>query len=226
MTSTEGETTTERPRGRRDATEEEPPSEEEPSSEEEPTDPGQTGGGSTGGGSATPAQGGKPAKPGQDARAEGRTPAVAPAAPLVENAPAGPAQIDPEVDAPGVAETIWLHRDLADPTPPAKRLTPSFAHVLKHEAGRADVDWPVVLAALRAGGFDGGAMEATAVRDTAQELADLGARRSAWRAFLAYCGRTAFADRALALRTTTARRPPSARHGLRRLPGRHSSARC
>ena len=32
---------------------------------------------------------------------------------------------DPEVDLPGMAATVWLHRALPDPTPPSKRLSPS-----------------------------------------------------------------------------------------------------
>jgi hypothetical protein len=192
-TTTEEQTTTE------ETPAEETPAEEEPPAEQEPTAPGESGGGSSGGGSK-PAQGGKPSKPGQThAQENGSSSASAPAAPLFEHAPAGPAQIDPEVDAPGVAETIWLHRDLADPTPPAKRLTPYFAQTLQREARRADVGWAMVLAALRAGGFDGGSMGTAAVRDTAQKLADLGVKESPWRAFLAYRGRTGFADRALAL---------------------------
>jgi hypothetical protein len=184
---------------------EEPPAEEPPA--EEPTDPVETGGGSSGGGnsgngggSSQPVQPGKPAKPSKtQSSQDGSQSASTSAAPLATYAQSRPAQIDPEVDAPGVGQTIWLHRDLADPTPPARRLTPSFAQVLKHEAERAHVDWAIVLAALRAGGFDAGAMKTATVRDTARELADLGARRSAWRAFLGYRGRTAFADRALAL---------------------------
>jgi hypothetical protein len=42
-------------------------------------------------------------------------------------------------------------------------------------------------------------MRTAAVRNAAQELADLGVKESPWRAFLAYRGRTGFADRALAL---------------------------
>jgi hypothetical protein len=211
-TTSEETTTEETPTEEETTTEEEPPAEEKPPVEE-PADPGETdddsGTGEPAGGKGSTGNGGdssQPAAPGQPSKAgetqsgqDGSKPASAPTAPLVEHAPTGPAQIDPEVDAPGVGQTIWLHRELADPTPPAKRLTPSFARALKLQARRAHVDWAVVLAALRAGGFDGGAMKTAAVRHTAQRLADLGARQSAWRAFLAYRGRTAFADRALAL---------------------------
>jgi hypothetical protein len=193
-TSTEEETTTEET-----PVDEEPPAEEEPPVDEEPTTPGQPDSPPSGGGSE-PADDGKSSEPGKKHSPEdGSGSAPTPAAPLVEHAPAGPAQIDPEVNAPGVGETIWLHRDLADPTPPAKRLTPSFARTLKREARHANVGWAVVLAALRAGGFDGGSMGTAAVRNAAQELADLDVKESPWRAFLAYRGRTGFADRALAL---------------------------
>ena len=37
---------------------------------------------------------------------------------------------EPEADEPNVAATVWLHRDLPDPTPPSRRLTPAFAQEL------------------------------------------------------------------------------------------------
>jgi hypothetical protein len=50
---------------------------------------------------------------------------------------------------------IWLHRVLPDPTPPARRLAPSFAKRLRTVADRADVRWSLVLAVLRAHGHEG-----------------------------------------------------------------------
>ena len=54
--------------------------------------------------------------------------------------------IDPEADEFG-SSTVWLHRTLPDPTPPAKRLAPAFARMLRQEveddrvrAGHAS--WP------------------------------------------------------------------------------------
>ena len=44
---------------------------------------------------------------------------------------------DPEVDEPGVSATVWLHRRLPDPTPPARRLKPSFAGQLSRTFARA-----------------------------------------------------------------------------------------
>ena len=37
---------------------------------------------------------------------------------------------EPEADEPNVAATVWLYRDLPDPTPPSRRLKPAFAHQL------------------------------------------------------------------------------------------------
>jgi hypothetical protein len=107
---------------------------------------------------------------------------------------------DPEVDEPGVSATIWLHRALPDPTPPARRLKPRFAGQLAAEAKRARVDWALVLGVLRARG-ERGAVPATRLelRRLCNRLVKLGARRSPWSAALALEGRTAFADRAVAL---------------------------
>jgi hypothetical protein len=55
----------------------------------------------------------------------------------------------------GVGAVIWLHRVLPDPTPPARRLAPSFARRLRAVAARAEVRWSLVLAVLRAHGHEG-----------------------------------------------------------------------
>src|SRR5439155_1551904 len=55
----------------------------------------------------------------------------------------------------GGSAIIWLHHALADPTPPAKRLSPAFASELKDVARNAGVRWTLVLAVLRAHGHDG-----------------------------------------------------------------------
>jgi hypothetical protein len=55
----------------------------------------------------------------------------------------------------GGAATIWLHRALPDPTPPAKRLAPAFARELRTVSAAAGVRWSLVLAVLRARGHDG-----------------------------------------------------------------------
>jgi hypothetical protein len=107
---------------------------------------------------------------------------------------------DPEVDEPGVAATIWLHRALPDPTPPARRLKPRFARQLATASARARVDWALVLGVLRARGERGSVPATPAqLRTLSRRLARFGARRSAWSAALALEGRTAFADRAVAL---------------------------
>jgi len=107
---------------------------------------------------------------------------------------------DPEVDEPGVAATVWLHRKLPDPTPPARRLKPSFADQLARTSARAKVDWALVLGVLRASGKRGAAPASPAtLRSLSNRLAKLGAQRNPWSAVLALEGQTAFADRAIAL---------------------------
>ena len=118
---------------------------------------------------------------------------------MIDKGTRSPAVLDPEADADGFFATIWLHRPLPDPTPPAKRLNRGFADMLAREAKRAKVDWALVLGVLRARGFDGSTMGFRPVRTTAVRLAELGARRQAARALRAYGG-AEFADQALALR--------------------------
>jgi hypothetical protein len=55
----------------------------------------------------------------------------------------------------GGSATVWLHRLLPDPTPPAQRLSPRFARQLRQAARAADVRWSLILAVLRAKGHDG-----------------------------------------------------------------------
>lgn len=107
--------------------------------------------------------------------------------------------LDPEAAADGFLATIWLHRTLPDPTPPAKRLDGAFARSLAQEAERAGVHWALLLAALRANGFKGGSMNLAPVRGVAERLATLGAGRTPWRALLAYRGRATYADKVTAL---------------------------
>ncbi|HYY74737.1 MAG TPA: hypothetical protein VE644_00280, partial [Gaiellaceae bacterium] len=139
-----------------------------------------------------------PAAPHLDEGGAGPDPAPEPTL-VSRSAPAGPSELDPEADAEGSFATVWLHRTLPDPTPPAKRLDQLFAQTLAHEAREARVDWALVLGVLRAQGFDGGTMSTAAVRNTAERLAELDADEDAWRALLAYRGQTSFADSALAL---------------------------
>ena len=107
---------------------------------------------------------------------------------------------DPEVELPGMAATIWLHRALPDPTPPSKRLTKPFARNLRYASARHKVHWSLVLGVLRARG-ERGSVPATkrGLNRLAKNLSRLGARKDEWNAALALEGRTAFADRTVAL---------------------------
>ena len=107
---------------------------------------------------------------------------------------------DPEVELPGTAATIWLHRALPDPTPPSKRLTKPFARNLRYASARHKVHWSLVLGVLRARG-ERGSTPATkrGLNRLAKNLSRLGARKDEWNAVLALEGRTAFADRTVAL---------------------------
>ena len=110
------------------------------------------------------------------------------------------AQPDPEVDLPGMAATIWLHRALPDPTPPSKRLTRKFARDLRWASARTRVHWSLVLGVLRARGERGSVpARRPGLNRLAKNLVRLGARRDEWNASLALEGRTAFADRTVAL---------------------------
>ena len=107
---------------------------------------------------------------------------------------------DPEADLPGMAATIWLHRALPDPTPPSKRLTRQFARNLRFASARNQVHWSLVLGVLRARGERGSEPAGKqGLNKLAKRLRQLGARRDEWTASLALEGRTAFADRTVAL---------------------------
>jgi hypothetical protein len=107
---------------------------------------------------------------------------------------------EPEADEPNVAATVWLYRDLPDPTPPSRRLKPAFAHQLARVSKRNHVDWALALAVLRARG-DRGAVPASGaqLRSLTKRLARRGARRDAWGSVLSLEGKTSFADRTIAL---------------------------
>ena len=114
---------------------------------------------------------------------------------------AAPTALDPE--AHGEDATVWLHRILPDPTPPARRLAPAFARQLRATAARHQISWSLLLAVTRAQGNTGRvpvsprALDRTAARLAAARDA-LGAYRP-WYVALRYAGRTTFADRVLAL---------------------------
>jgi hypothetical protein len=139
---------------------------------------------------------GNAAEAGTEPDAPAGTPLFQPpaASPSVGAAP------DPEAEAFGTGATIWLHRTLPDPVSPARRLAPGFAQMLSNQARAKHVDWAVVLGVLRARGEDGRRPATRSeVHALVGRLAKLGVRKSEWTAVLALEGRTAFADRSIAL---------------------------
>jgi hypothetical protein len=111
-----------------------------------------------------------------------------------------PVDREPEADEPNVAATVWLYRKLPDPTPPSRRLKPMFAHRLARISARNHVDWALTLAVLRARG-DRGSVPASKLElvKLTEALAARHAKRDAWGSVLSLEGRTAFADRTIAL---------------------------
>jgi hypothetical protein len=106
----------------------------------------------------------------------------------------------PVVDDEGGVPTVWLNRALPDPTPPAKRLSPTFAKNLQRISGNNGVSWSFVLAVLRAeGARDRVPATVRELNALARGLSERGAADSEWNAALSLSGRTGFADRAVAL---------------------------
>lgn len=185
---------------------EEPPAEDpadgatDPVTPEDPaTDPeapvDETGGPATTPGTDTGTAGPETGAPDSPAKAPSGPPVVQPT--KHENNPALQ-PVDPEVGAFG-ASTIWLHRTLADPTPPAKRLAPRFARMLRTQASATGAGWAVILAAIRADGGNGrrpadrAQVHAVAVKLAASK------GKGEWLSFLALRGSTTWADQAQAL---------------------------
>ena len=112
---------------------------------------------------------------------------------------------DPSVLAPPSAlgegyATLWLHRALPDPTPPARRLARAYARLLRQTARQTKVDWALLHAVVRARGHDGRIPSSrAALRRLAGELRRTGARADAERAVVRLGGDD-FAQRVLALR--------------------------
>lgn len=130
-------------------------------------------GGAAGGGSGT----------GTDGNGASGSPVVAPASAVAEGYP-----------------TIWLHWALPDATPPARRLAPAYARLLRQTAGHAKVDWALLHAVVRARGHDGRMpSRRAALRRLAGELRRAGARGDAERA-VERLGGAEFGQRVLALR--------------------------
>jgi hypothetical protein len=100
----------------------------------------------------------------------------------------------------GGSATVWLYRVLPDPTPPAARLSPAFARMLRLVSARADVDWALVLGVVRARGGQGRVpASATEIQALADQLAVLNPDERPWRAIRIIAGRRSLANRAIAL---------------------------
>ncbi len=107
---------------------------------------------------------------------------------------------DLEFDNESGYGVVWLHRELGDPTPPAKRLAPAFARQLVRASRASHVDWALVLGVLRAQGHKSSRPASfRQLRSLASQLRAFRANANEWRAVLAFSGRTAFADRSVAL---------------------------
>ena len=106
-----------------------------------------------------------------------------------------------ELDFDGAGHgVVWLNRTLPDPTPPASRLAPAFARALARTSASKHVDWALVLGVLRASGHKSSwPASQRSLTQLASRLFALKANTDEWRAALALGGRTAFADRAIAL---------------------------
>jgi hypothetical protein len=101
----------------------------------------------------------------------------------------------------GAHAIVWIHVMLPDPTPPAKRLDPAFAHSLRKISRAAGVRWSLVLAVVRArGGVSRVPASGAELRRIADRLARLGAARHPWLAMVVMGqGRHDFANEAMAL---------------------------
>ena len=111
-----------------------------------------------------------------------------------------PVDREAEADEPNVDATVWLYRALPDPTPPSRRLKPAFARKLKRISARNHVDWALTLAVLRADGKRGSAPASpAALRALTKQLHARKAQKDEWSSVLSLRGRTAFADRTVAL---------------------------
>ena len=118
-------------------------------------------------------------------------------APAKKSAPLQP--LDAEASLPGA--TVWIHGPAVDPTPPAARLRIQFARELVSYARQAGVDWPLVLAVLRADGHNGRSPATrTELRSLSLRLARYGGRANGWAAALSVSRQAQFADRVVALR--------------------------
>jgi hypothetical protein len=127
----------------------------------------------------------------------GEAPSPPPAQPVIkkqhENRPAETNE--------GAHAIVWIHLAMPDPTPPAMRLSPAFAHRLRTISRAEGVRWWHVLAVVRARGGDTRVPARTVeLRRIGQRLAALDASHHLWRALAAMIrGHKDFAGQALAL---------------------------
>jgi hypothetical protein len=122
------------------------------------------------------------------------------ASPIQKSAPnAAATELELETQDGGAA-TVWLYRTLPDPTPPAARLAPAFARMLRLTSAQAEVDWALVLGVVRARGGRGRVPASAAeVQALADQLAALNAEERPRRAVRILYGRKPLAIRAVAL---------------------------
>ena len=106
----------------------------------------------------------------------------------------------PEIEGPESAATIWLNSPLPDPTPPAVRLSPTFAANLKKAAQGSGINWATMLGILRARGATGHMpADRITLNRLAVRLGSLGPSKGTWARIVAYSGDSRFADKADAL---------------------------
>jgi hypothetical protein len=142
---------------------------------------------------APAAPAGRPAKARTTARARARAAKIV-LLPAVKPAP------KPELEGPPAGATVWLNSPSVDPTPPAKRVSATFARRLQATAKAQGLDWAFVLGVLRAKGLTGKTpVDASTLSKLADRLATAHEGRGGWAAALAYGGSSEFADRATAL---------------------------
>jgi hypothetical protein len=115
-------------------------------------------------------------------------------------------QAESEAPMPMTHGVLWLHRNVGDPTPPAKRLSRNFADNVRSVARRHRLHWWRILGYVRASGHRGRSpAQARQLDRIAVELVRAGARKHPWAAYQATskkdtaAKRIAFARRALAL---------------------------
>lgn len=135
------------------------------------------------------------------AQAPAFRPGPHPDRPPVSNRPRRkPKVLDRERWRRAVHATIWLHRALPDPIPPAARLEPSFAADLAVAARKNRVGWALVLAVFRTEGRTGSVPAGpTELQIVAGRLSALGARTAPGRALRLLSSSQSFAEKALAL---------------------------